>query len=426
MQVKVTYLSTTEAVVSVIADSAALQAIKDQVVQNLSANVKVAGFRSGKAPAQLVEKQLDPATLQSSFLESAIEQLYFQAVSGEKLRVVTSPQVSLKKFVPYTTLEFDATVPVVKEVKLGDYTKLKADQPKIEITAKDVSEILKNLQARVAERKPVDRAAKDGDEVMIDFKGTDAKSGDPINGADGENYPLLLGSNSFIPGFETNLIGLKPAEEKTFTLTFPADYGVKALANKKVTFAVTIKNVHEVVEPKLDDAFAAQVGPFETLQSLKDDIKKQLTAERQQEADRAYETALVKQIVDKSKVDIPAELIDDQIERIEQEEKQNLMYRGQTWQEHLAEEGVTEEEHKEQKRPAAEERVKTSLVLAEIADAEKLQVTPEEFEIRMQLLKGQYKDPAMLAELDKPENRRDIEAHMLTEKTLDVLRSKVA
>src|SRR5690606_17891065 len=176
-------------------------------------------------------------------------------------------------------------------------------------------------------------------------------------------------------------------------------------------------------EPKLDDDFAAAVGPFKTLRELKDDIKKQLELERTREADVAYENELLAKIADKSVIEIPKMLVDEQIERIENEEKQNLVYRGQTWDEHLKEEGVSAEEHKEQKRPAAEQRVKIGIMLAEVADAEQIEVSPEEVEIRLQLMKGQYQDPTAQAELDKPEALRDIETRIRTEKTLEKLRS---
>lgn len=418
MQVKVSHPSKTEAVVTVVATEPELQNIKEHVLGHFQNQVKVPGFRDGKVPANILEKNVDQERLQSQFLEEAIEQLYSQALQAQKLRPVNRPEIAIKKFVPFTTLEFEATMPVVGEIKLADYKKVKKAKPKVTLTAKDVDEVIASLRTRAAEKKDVDRAAKDGDQVYIDFKGVNAK-GEPVNGADGKDYPLILGSKAFIPGFEENLVGLTANEEKTFTLKFPKDYGVKALANKDVTFTVSVTKVQEVQEPKVDDEFAGKVGPFKTVAELKADIKKQLTIERQQQADRAYENELIQEISNKSSLSVPKVLVDEQIERMEQEERQNLTYRGQTWQEHLDEEGVTEDQHKEQKRPQAEERIKASLVMAEIAELEGLEVTADELDIRMQLLKGQYQDPEMQAELDKPEARRDIAGRILTEKTLE-------
>jgi trigger factor len=214
------------------------------------------------------------------------------------------------------------------------------------------------------------------------------------------------------------MVGLKAGDNKEFNITFPNDYAVAALKNQKISFKVQIKKVNELTEPKLDDELAAKLGPFKNLAELKKDIKRQLHSERQAEADRQYESELIQKISDKSIMQIPLKLIDEQLERLEEEEKRNLAYRGQTWQEHLKTEGVNEEQHRDRHRPEAEARVKAGLVLSEIAEREKLDIQPEELEIRLQMLKGQYADPAMQAELDKPENRQDIAARLLTEKTI--------
>ncbi len=420
MQVKISHPTNTEAVVTVIATEDELQAIKKHVLGHYQGRIKVPGFRSNNIPPAILEKNIDPNALQTDFLEEGIQQLFSQAVEAHKLRPVGQPEINISKFVPYTTLEFEAKLPVIGEVKLADYKKIKKAHPEVKLTAADVNEVLESLRVRAAEHVDVDRAAKADDQVWIDFKGTNAE-GEPVNGADGRDYPLVLGSNTFIPGFEDNVIGMKANQEKTFTLTFPKDYGVKTLANKKVTFAVTVTKVQEVKKPKLDDTFASTVGPFKDLAELKADIKKQVSLERQREADAQYQSELVEEIAKKSSLDVPKILVDNQIDRMEQDERQNLMYRGQTWEDHLKEEGVTAEEHREQKREQAELRVKASLILAEIAEAEGLGVTEDELDVRMQILKQQYQDPQMQAELAKPETRRDIASRILTEKTLDKL-----
>lgn len=423
MQVQKKKLSETKIQLSIVADKAMLQEVKQQVLRHLAKHVKTQGFRQGKAPLSLVEKQLDPATLQTEFLDEAVNRLYVAALQNEKVRPVSQPEVSLKKFVPFTTLELDATVEAVGEIKLPDYKKVKVAKKVVKVSEKEVDEVVEALRARIAERKEVKRVAKDGDEVVIDFAGVDANTKEPISGADGKGYPLVLGSDTFIPGFEENLIEMKVGDEKSFTITFPKDYGVKALQSRKVTFTVTATKVHEVVKPKVDDAFAEKVGPVKTVADLKADIKQQLEYEQQTQAERDFESEILEKITDQAEVAIPKALIDEEITRVELDEKQNLIYRGQTWEEHLKDEGVTEQEHFEQKRPGAEKNVKAGLVLTEIADKEGITVTPEEIEVRMQVLKGQYQDKQMQAELSKPENRREISNRMLTEKTLDRLKS---
>lgn len=419
MQVKKT-IENTNATLTIIAHEADLSPLKQHVLLHFQNKVKVPGFREGKVPLAMVEKHVDQAAFQSEFLEEGLSQMYAQAVQEANLRPVSRPEVEIKKFVPFTDLEFVVKVEVVGDIILGDYKKLKVIQPKVEITADDVKGVIQSLQTRMAEKKDIDRPAKEGDQVWIDFSGVDAK-GVAVSGADGKDYPLVLGSNTFIPGFEPAITGLSAGEEKTFDVTFPKDYQVKALANQKVTFRVTVTKVQEVVEPKVDDEFASKVGPFKTVADLKADIKKQLKIERENQASREYETALVKELAATSTVAIPETLIQEQIDRIENEERQNLVYRGQTWEEHLKEEGVTPEQHRAEKREAAEQRVKMGLVLSAVAEAENLSVTPEELEIRIQTLKGQYQDAAMQSELEKPENRQDLVSRILTEKTLQRL-----
>jgi trigger factor len=423
MQVTKEKLSPTSFKLVLVADQKLLNAVKQKVLKRLAEHAKLQGFRQGKAPLELVEKSVDQTVLQRDFLEEAVNELYVRGVEQEKVRPVTQPQVSVKKFVPFTTLEISAEVEAVGDIKLADYTKIKLAPTTTVVTDKDIDSVVRNLQLRAATKEEVKRAARGGDEVWIDFTGVDAKTKEPIAGADGKDYPLLLGSNTFIPGFEDNLIGVKPGETKDFDITFPKDYGVKTLQSRKVTFSVTTNKVQAVKEPKVDDKFAVSIGPFKTVVELREDIKRQLQAEKQNEADREYDNKLLEKIAEKSQVDVPQSLIEEEIDRIEAQEKQNTAYQGQTWQEHLDAEGVTAEEHREKNRAGAELRVKAGLILGEVADKENIQVSPEELEMRLMLLKGQYQDAAMQAELDKPENVRDIASRLLTEKTLDKLKS---
>lgn len=412
--------SPTNITLTVQGEAADLEPIRRHVLGHFKNIVKVPGFREGKAPPDIVEKYANQQRVLDEFMEHALNELYRRAIDDENVRPVGSPNVQLKKFVPYTQLEFEAETEILGPIKLPNYKAIKLAKPKVAATAKDVDEVVKSLQKRMAERAEVDRPAKDGDELIIDFEGTD-KSGKKISGADGKDYPLLLGSRSFIPGFEDNLVGVKTGETKEFEVIFPKDYGVPALQNQKVDFKTTVQKVQELNEPKIDDELAKKVGPFKTLVELKADVKKQLTAEKQQQADTEYQNELVRKIAEKTEIEVPKSLVEEENLRLEEQEKQNLAYRGQTWQEHLDAEGINEDEHRQRHYPEALERVKIGLILSEIAEREGLQVTPEELEIRLQILKGQYQDAQMQAELDKPANRRDIEARLLTEKTLSKL-----
>jgi trigger factor len=421
MQVTKKNLSDTKVQLVLVADDKQLQAAKKETLQHLAKDAKLPGFRPGKAPLNLVEKNANPATLQTEFLDNAMNLMYVAALGEQKLRPVSQPAVKITKFVPFTSLEIEVEVEIVGTIKLPDYKKIKKAKTAVKVTAADVTEVIEQLKKREADKKDVTRASKSGDQTVINFKGVDTKTKEPISGADGNDYPLLLGSNTFIPGFEDNVIGMKTGEEKTFTITFPKDYGVSALQSRKVDFTVTVTKVQEMVEPKVDDAFAAKVGPFKTLDELKADIKKQLAVEKENQAEREYVDALLTDITSKATVAIPEALIEEQIDSLINDQKQNAMYRGQTWQEFLEAQGLTEEEFRKKLRPDAELRVKAGLVLGQIAEEEKIEVTPEELEMRIQMLKAQYPDEKMQAELDKPASRRDIASRMISEKTVDKL-----
>lgn len=423
MQITKKTLTPTKVELTVVADNAMLDRTKEHVLGDLAKDVNMAGFRKGHAPKALIEKNVDSETLQSQFLDYAVNDMYVEAITQEKLRPVAQPEVTLKKFVPFSTLEMTAVVEVVGAITLPDYKKIKLVKTVEPTTDKDITAVLDDLRARDSVKKEVKRAAKDGDEVTIDFTGDDAKTGEAIAGATGTDYPLVLGSNTFIPGFEPELVGLKAGDEKSFDVTFPKDYGTASLQGKKVSFNVTAKLVKEVALPKLDDEFAAKVGPFKTVAELKADIKAQLKSEKETQAQRSFENELLATIAEKATAEIPKALVEEEIDRMEAEEKRNLVYRGQTWQEHLTAEGKTEAQHREGQREQAEIRVKTGLVLGEVAEAEKITVAEAELDERVAALKKQYTDPQMQAELAKPENRRELASRLLTEKTIERLAS---
>lgn len=421
MQVKQTTISKTRVSFNISTSPEEMTIIKDYIIKKLSNSVKVAGFRAGKAPLNVIEKHLDQQLLQSEFLDKAINDFYTKAVKESSVKVFGSPNITLTKFVPFTTLEFNAETDILSKIKLAEYKKIKKTKPKIKVETKDIQEVINSLKSRMAERKSQTRSSKIGDELIIDFDAVDTKK-QPIKGADGIDYPLVLGSDSFIPGFETNLVGVKANTEKTFTLTFPKNYDLKALANKKATFSVKVKIVNKLIEPKIDDDFAAKVGPFKNLTELKSDIKKHLLVEKQQQADRKLENEIILEVVDGSSLDLPQSLIDEQLDRLKNEVKQNILYRGQTWQEMLDSLKTTEEEYERTELlPEAKRRVKTGLVLAEISSIEGLEVSNEEIDQQIANLWSQYKDAKMQAELSKPESRQEIASRIITDKTLKLL-----
>lgn len=421
MQTTYKKLSDTKVQLNLAADEKQLSAAKAAALKELAKEVKLSGFRQGKVPANLVEKNINPATLQSEVLDRALNMMYGAALDEKKLRPVAQPKVELKKFVPYTTLEVQLEVDVLGEIKLADYQNIRIPRKHITVSATEVNDVIDQLRQRDAEKKDVARAAKAGDQVVIDFSGVDTKTKAAIPGTEGKDYPLGIGSKTFIPGFEGEMIGLKAGDEKTFTITFPKDYSAKDLQNRKVDFTVKVSKVQAVELPKLDDAFAAKVGPFKSVEDLKSDIKTQLQQEKDNKTARDYADEVLLKVTGDSKMAVPDSLIEEQIDRIISDQRQQIVYRGQTWEEFLKSIKKTEEEYRKDTRPEAETRVKAGFILTEISEREDVTVSPQDVDMRIQMLKAQYTDKKMQEELDKPENRRDIAARMLSEKTADIL-----
>jgi len=421
MNVKVENKGKTGRLLTISAKPERLKDVKQRTLKRLGKDVTVKGFRKGKAPAKALEKHIGDNTLQAEVLEDGVNFLYLLAVNQEELRPIDNPKIEVKKYVPYTELEFVAEIQIVPPPKLGDYKKIKKKAPEVEVTTKDVTQVIDNLRTRAAEKNDVDRKSKSGDEVWIDFEGFD-KKGKALDGAKGTDYPLALGSQTFIPGFEENLIGVKKGDKKEFELTFPKNYGAKKLAGENVDFKITVKNVKEVVLPKADDKFAAKVGPFKSLDELKKDIKKQLQSQKTQEATNKVKDEIIEELLKKSEVDVPQTLIDDQLKSLKEELVQNITYRGMTEELYYEQENTTEEEYEKEKlTPQAKKRVQVGLILSEIVNKEKLKITDDEIDIRIQLLQGQYQDPQAQAQLSSPEGKQDLANRMLTEKAVNAL-----
>ncbi|HUD08425.1 MAG TPA: trigger factor [Candidatus Saccharimonadales bacterium] len=402
----------------IVADESDIKIVKSQVVNKLSQDIKIPGFRPGKAPESMVEKNIDPAKLQSEFLEVSVNDLYRQAVVLEKLRPVEQPKITINKFVPYHTLEFNAEVTVIGKIKLADYKRVKLNQQTTEITEKEIDQTVDQLLTREAKKQVVDRVSKKGDEVVVDFEGVDAKTKKLIPGTRSKKYPVTLGSNTFIPGFETHLIGCKSGQEKEFIITFPGDYSVKGLQKRRVKFSVKIIDVKSVTKPALNDKLVDKFGPFKTVEELMTDIKKELTNEKKRLVEQTRHNELVTKVVEASSVAIPEIVVDNQVDFVVQNEKQRLISQGQTWEEYLELEGITEDEFRKNIRESARQQVKTGLVLGEIALIEQVEVRPEETEVQINILKQQYNDERIRAELDKPEVKRDIADRLLVEKVI--------
>jgi trigger factor len=415
-------ISETQTKLTVTLNTADLTIVKPRTINRLAKKLNVPGFRPGNVPSKIAEKHLNPNSLAMELAEDAVNHFMVQVLETEKMQPLDRPKVELTKYVPSETLEFIAQIEVLPVISLGDYKKLNAKKPPVEVSDKEVDEVIERMRRGLAEKKDVDRPAKDGDEVTIDFAGTD-KKGKPVAGAAGKDYPLTLGSSTFIPGFEEGLAGKKTGEHFDLPLTFPNDYHHKPLAGAEVTFAVTVKAVKEIALPEITDDFAAKCGPFKTVAELRADVTRELTDQKEREAVEKLKDSLIEQLIAGSKIPTPEILIADQMDSLERDFVQNLLYRGMTLPQYLESQGVTKEEWQDKElRQQATRRVQVGLALAELSKLENISVSTEELNARLsEMLQTYGKDDKTRKQLDTPEVRRDLANRLITEKTVDRL-----
>lgn len=419
MSHKITNRTDTKAALEITLTEADLKPYVTRAFDKLRGKVNAAGFRPGKAPDNVVERQLGSDAIQSEVVDQAVGHSYSEAVTAENLPVIAQPQVDLKSFVPYTELRFTAEVELLPPVTLPDYKAIKK-QPKVEdVTDKDTDEVIDDLRRRLAERIPAVRAAEMGDEMTFDFDGT--KDGVAVPGASAKLHTLKLGSNQFIPGFEEELVGLKVGDEKTFTITFPKDYHEASLAGQDVQFAVKVHQVTELKLPEADDKFAAQVGPFKTLDELKADVAKTLNVEREAAAKRDMQNEILEELVEKSEMQVPDRLVAEQLERLKGEMNQRLAASGLNMEAYLTGQKKSLEDLEKEIRPEAEKRVKMALILTEIAKAEKVTVATEEIDAEIEEMRKRYTDPHILEHLDHGHTRDDVYNSLMSNKVIELL-----
>lgn len=421
MKTSVKYLSDTKVAVNVTLGVSELKDAELAALNELGKDIKVPGFRKGKVPVSVVSKNVNPNVLAQKTLESALSKAVADAFISEKLQALDRPEVEVKKFLPGSELEFTAESEVMPKIKIGDYKNLKSTAKKVSVTKKDIAEITDRLKKGFSSKKTVQRPAKLTDEVNIDFEGK--KDGIAFDGGKGEKYDLVLGSNSFIPGFEDGIIGKKTGETFDLKLTFPEDYHADNLKGAEVVFTTTINEIKEVVEPELNDELAAKAGPFKTVEELEDDIKREITKQKETEAIEKLKDDLVAELVEKSTVPVPDVLLKDQMKLIEQDTNRNLMYRGMSIGDYIKSLKYKDKNDwlENEVRPIAEKRVKAGLLLAELSKAEKIEATENELLEKINQLGKQYPSEDMRKHLKTPEVQRDVANRILTEKTVDRL-----
>ena len=421
MKTKLKNISDVKVELTISLGAEELKAAEQVALTKLAKEVKIEGFRKGKAPLEMVAAQVDPNLLSQETLENALSKSVAEAFLKEKVQAINRPEVDVKKFIPGTELEFTATTEIMPKVELGDYKKLGVKKEAVKVSKKEVKETIDRILKNFAEKKKVEREAKNGDEVIIDFLGK--KDGVAFDGGKAEKFPLELGSKSFIPGFEEGLIGKKAGDELSLDLEFPKDYHAKDLAGAKVVFEVKIHEVRENVEPEINEEFLSKLGDFKTKEEFEKQIEEDLKTQKQAEADEKFKDELVKKLAEVSKVPVPEILLEDQKRSIEMDMQQNLMYSGLSLEDYLERMGKTREEWLEKDvKEAAKMRVKSGLALAELSKVEKVKSDTKELDARITQLKEQYgNSKEVQKQLSSDDVRRNLANQILTEKTIDLL-----
>ena len=355
--------------------------------------LSIPGFRPGKAPRKMIEKLYGAGVFYSDAVDIALPEAYTQAIGQSGLDVVGYP-----------------------EVKLGEYKGLTAEKEEVKVSADDVKERLNEMAERNARLVSVDRKAKKGDIAVIDFEGFD--NGEAFEGGKGENYELELGSGSFVPGFEDQVIGMKAGEEKDLDITFPEDYH-KDLAGKKVVFHVKAKEIKCKELPKLDDDFAKDVSEYDTLKELKDSIKREITEQREQAAKFTVESSLMEKVAEGIECDIPDAMIEEQCARFLEDFKQRLQAQGIPYDQYCKMTNMNEQKFMEDGKEPAMRQVRMDLAVNAIIKEENLDATDEEVE-------KQYTDLAEKYSMDVNELKKyldpmSVRAQLIRDKAISVV-----
>ncbi|MYB40059.1 trigger factor [Candidatus Saccharibacteria bacterium] len=416
MQITTEKTAPTSTTLTVDVSASDMAATKQRIEQQLAAKVKLPGFREGKVPPELAAKEINEQSLYEAFLSDFVPQAAFQALETKGIRPVLPPEVSVTKFVPFQTLEITIKADHLGEISLADYKNLAETMPAVKVTAAEVNQILERVRLDFADYTEVDRPAAETDRVWLDFEGFDGQ-GEAVPGAASKDYPLLLGSRTFIPGFEDKLVGAKKGQNLEFKLRFPSDYGAAAMAGREVEFKVVVNRVEKVELPELNDALAAKTGVAKTLAELKQFIRKQITADKRRQAESVMQGRIVAKLAERSSVEIPESLIKLELDKLNGEHAAFLKDSGLELEAWLKSAKLSAEEHTERLKQTALNRIKGGVVLREFARAEKIEVDPAAIEADFSRRSGEGElSPKQAADL-----KADIRAQLLTRQALEKL-----
>lgn len=352
--------------------------------------ISLPGFRKGKAPRKMIEKMYGAEVFYEDAANSIIPEAYAKAADECGLELVSQPKINVTQLEAGKPFIFEAVVATKPEVELGQYKGVEVTKADTEATDADVEEELKRVQDQNSRTVSVaDRAVKDGDNTVIDFEGF--VDGVAFEGGKGTDYPLTIGSHSFIDTFEEQIIGMNIGDEKEINVTFPEEYHVDELKGKPAMFKVSVKEIKEKQLPELNDEFAQDVSDFDTLAEYKDDLKKKIAERKESEAKAKKESEAIEKVVEAAKMDIPQAMIDTQVNRMLEDFAMRLQQQGLSVEQYFQYTGMTADKIMEEMKPEAVKRIKNSLVLEAVAKAENIEVSEEEFEAELQKMADMYK-----------------------------------
>ena len=379
-------LEKSEAKLTIQVEAAEFEAAVEKAYLKERKKIRLPGFRPGKAPRKMIENAYGEGVFYEDAVESSWAPAFMQAVEQENLHFVGDPKIDLEDKITKDGYTFTAVVALYPEVTLGQYKGLSATRPVVTVTDEDVDKRLQELADRNSRLVSVDREAKDGDTAVIDFEGF--KDGVPFEGGKGENFSLELGSGSFVPGFEEQVIGMKAGEEKDLDITFPENYH-EDLAGKAVVFKVKVHEVKEKEVPAMDDEFAKDVSEFDTLKDLKADLKKKITEERQKDADRVFEENLMNQVAENITADIPDVMVENQAHQYLDNFKAQIS-RQFPYEEYKKMTGMDDAKLLEEAKEPALRQVKMDLATAAIIKAENIEASDEDVEAEFAKMAEQF------------------------------------
>lgn len=350
----------------------------------------IPGFRKGKAPRAMVEKMYGAGVLYEDAVNEALDATYGDAVEESGLDIVSRPEISVVQVEKGQNLIYTATVAVKPEVTLGEYKGIEVTKATAEVTEEDIEAELKKVQEQNSRLVTVeDRAVEDGDQTVIDFEGF--VDGKPFDGGKGEDYPLTIGSHSFIDTFEEQLIGKNIGEACEVNVTFPNEYHSTELAGKPAMFKVTVKEVKRKELPELNDEFAGEVSEYDTLEEYKNDIKEKVAERKQKAAATENEDHVVEKVVENAAMDIPEPMIASQVNNMVDDYARRMQSQGLSLDQYMKFTGMTIETLRDQMKPQALKRIQTRLVLEAVAKAENIVVSDEAVEKEIATMAESYK-----------------------------------